>query len=93
MTPSTRRRRRAGAGQILGPRYITVLSGRTQGICGSPNDAYNQWRNTIVDYTYWGISKAIDRLPALSGIASVAHLETGDVYLAGFWKCRIIGFP
>ncbi|KAK3389079.1 heterokaryon incompatibility protein-domain-containing protein [Sordaria brevicollis] len=44
------------------------------------------WADVVHEYTSRELSSASDRLRALSAIARVFQLETGNRYLAGLWK-------
>ncbi|KAK8112485.1 hypothetical protein PG984_013011 [Apiospora sp. TS-2023a] len=51
-----------------------------------------EWRELIVtNYTRRGLTVPSDRLPALSGIASIIGKSSRDQYLAGIWPRDIIG--
>ncbi|VUC24478.1 unnamed protein product [Clonostachys rosea] len=48
-------------------------------------------RNSIVkNYMRCLLTKESDRLPALAGIATLFHQATGDEYIAGLWKFRLL---
>jgi hypothetical protein len=52
----------------------------------SDSDTYNWWRNAVVQpYSALQLTKPMDRLPALSGLAAVVRHKTRDIYLAGIW--------
>ncbi|KAK7425322.1 hypothetical protein QQZ08_008219 [Neonectria magnoliae] len=44
------------------------------------------WQRTVTQYTKLGLTKADDKLPALSGCAKDIGRLTGDRYLAGIWR-------
>jgi hypothetical protein len=54
---------------------------------GSIEDAQDTWRKSIVPkYSRLSLTKATDRLPALSGIAKLVHTRYPEnTYLAGLW--------
>lgn len=72
----------------MGPqnRRIEAVYRKPFTVIDSAQDMYNDWRQTIIEYTRRGLTKPSDKLPALSGIASKVAKSTGDVYLAGLWK-------
>ena len=47
---------------------------------------YNAWYDLLMLYGRCGLTKAGDILPAMSGIAKLASIATGDQYLAGLWR-------
>lgn len=47
---------------------------------------YLEWYNMVHKYTQRDLTKAEDKLPALSGLASVFARRTGDRYVAGLWE-------
>ncbi len=47
---------------------------------------YNYWRETLRVYTGCGLTKAEDKLVAISGLAKKVQSYLGDEYLAGLWK-------
>lgn len=48
---------------------------------------YRQWRLKIVSsYAYHNLTRSLDRLPALSGVAEVFKAKLEDDYLAGLWQ-------
>ncbi|KAF5012675.1 hypothetical protein FDECE_1306 [Fusarium decemcellulare] len=62
-----------------------------------PNDqtqlaaTYNHWREVIVPgFTKGLLTNPMDKLPALSGVASRFQEMTGDQYVAGLWKNDIL---
>ncbi len=48
------------------------------------------WHRLIEDYSALDMTFEKDKLPALSGVASRRHLETGYDYLAGLWKQTLV---
>jgi hypothetical protein len=64
------------------PEVITVLSWTTVPI----NVTANNWVKIVRGYTACSLTFEDDKLPALSGLASVYADETHDQYLAGLWK-------
>ncbi|OCK85850.1 HET-domain-containing protein [Lepidopterella palustris CBS 459.81] len=48
-----------------------------------------EWAPLIEDYTRRGITNDTDKLPALSGIARIIHLNTGFHYHAGLWQSPV----
>lgn len=49
-------------------------------------DILAQWKYVIEEYSFLDITKKSDRLPALSGIATLFAPHLGGEYLAGLWK-------
>ena len=47
---------------------------------------YEEWRRLISEFTRKRLTKTLDRLPALSGIAANLLARTQDAYLAGIWR-------
>ena len=73
---------------------VTKTAGIEKSICGisgqSPGDTkdtnYFDWYETVKEYTSRHITKTVDRLPALAGLAKAVSEATGDEYLAGIWQ-------
>ncbi|KAF4454439.1 hypothetical protein F53441_3066 [Fusarium austroafricanum] len=53
-------------------------------------DVYDQWINLIKAYSKCGFTCPDDRLVAMAGIAEMFKNNTGDEYLAGLWKSRLV---
>ncbi|KAF8851777.1 HET-domain-containing protein [Acephala macrosclerotiorum] len=53
-------------------------------------DAYLFWHGQVVEYTRRRLTCAPDKLPAISGIASVLHRVTGSEYIAGVWTRNLV---
>jgi hypothetical protein len=52
---------------------------------------YEEWRNTVVpNYAYRSLTKASDKLPAISGVAGAFRSKLDDEYLAGLWRKDLI---
>ncbi|KAE9374338.1 hypothetical protein N431DRAFT_335373, partial [Stipitochalara longipes BDJ] len=51
---------------------------------------FRLWLKVISDYTSRYLTNEGDKLPALSGIAKVINTHTGDQYLAGLWRHKIL---
>jgi heterokaryon incompatibility protein (HET) len=47
------------------------------------------WYGIIEDYTTRKLTKGMDKLPALSGLASEAQKQLGASYLAGLWSDKL----
>ncbi|KAE8448134.1 hypothetical protein EG329_009738 [Mollisiaceae sp. DMI_Dod_QoI] len=47
------------------------------------------WLQIVQIYSAANLTFGKDKLPALSGIASLGHNETGDQYLAGLWRRQV----
>lgn len=52
----------------------------------SPFGLYFLWYDLVRSYSQRSLTKGIDRLPALAGLARHFQLRTGDSYCAGLWK-------
>ncbi|EGS19885.1 putative chromosome transmission fidelity protein [Thermochaetoides thermophila DSM 1495] len=52
----------------------------------SPDVASNFWHVTVSDYTLLRLTYSSDKLPAISGIATVIQRKTNWHYLAGLWR-------
>ena len=48
------------------------------------------WDMVVATYTQCALTKASDKLPALSGIAMLFHQATHDRYVAGLWMSHIL---
>jgi hypothetical protein len=48
------------------------------------------WRDIVELYSSAKLTNGTDRLAALSGIAQRQHEITGDEYVAGMWKKRLV---
>ena len=53
-------------------------------------DPTETWFRLIVAYTSCNLTKESDKLPALSGLASRLHELTGDHYIAGMWRSKLL---
>jgi hypothetical protein len=53
-------------------------------------DVYDQWSHLVKEYSQCALTCPDDRLIAMSGIAEMFKKHTGDEYLAGLWKSRLI---
>jgi hypothetical protein len=68
--------------------------------CGIPDNLMNPlirpetkswpWRDIVELYSSAKLTNGTDKLPALSGIAQRQHEITGDEYVAGMWKKRLV---
>ena len=67
---------------------ICKITGRSPGEITDTN--YFDWYETVKGYTRRSITKPVDRLPALAGLAKALAERTGDEYLAGIWKQGLI---
>lgn len=57
----------------------------------SPRAVYRYWQNIVAsDYSKRELTQGQDKLPALSGIASVVSKQTGSDYVAGLWADNLI---
>jgi Heterokaryon incompatibility protein (HET) len=48
------------------------------------------WIDLVESYTRCALTKNDDKLPALSGLAHLFHDATGDDYLSGLWRSRLV---
>lgn len=53
-------------------------------------DAYEQWSHLVKEYSKCALTYRDDRLIAMSGIAEMYKKYTGDEYLAGLWRSRLV---
>ncbi|KAE9364179.1 HET-domain-containing protein, partial [Stipitochalara longipes BDJ] len=59
-------------------------------VSNTTNNAIVFWRKIIEKYSKTDLTFEVDRLVAISAIASLVALETRDEYLAGLWKEQLI---
>lgn len=52
--------------------------------------AFGQWRDIVNEFSQRRLSHGTDKLPALSGIATVIQEKTGSSYVAGLWESNLI---
>ena len=52
--------------------------------------AYSFWEDAVSDYSHRTLSFETDRLPAISAAASIVAKATGDRYLAGLWRDKLV---
>lgn len=50
---------------------------------------HQEWCFAVMDYTHRGMTKASDRLVAISGIADAVKTKTQNRYLAGLWSDQL----
>jgi hypothetical protein len=55
-------------------------------ICGKTAQLKSTWHEIVYLYSVAELTYDKDKLPALSGIARMAHDESPDQYLAGMWR-------
>ncbi|KAG5808772.1 hypothetical protein H9Q74_004450 [Fusarium xylarioides] len=53
-------------------------------------DVYQQWMNLVKTYSKCSLTCPDDRLMAMAGIAEMFKKNSGDEYLAGLWRSRIV---
>ncbi|KAG9496171.1 hypothetical protein J7337_012752 [Fusarium musae] len=53
-------------------------------------DVYQQWMNLVKTYSKCSLTSPDDRLMAMAGIAEMFKKNSGDEYLAGLWRSRIV---
>ncbi|KAI0194773.1 heterokaryon incompatibility protein [Xylaria flabelliformis] len=51
---------------------------------------FNLWQNVVQRYSQCALTYPSDKLFAIAGIAQLFHDATGDEYVAGLWKSRLI---
>src|SRR5205814_1278615 len=51
---------------------------------------YDNWHGIISDHSARSLTKELDRLPAISGLAEEVARATGSTYVAGFWKDQLM---
>ncbi|KAH8753664.1 heterokaryon incompatibility protein-domain-containing protein [Hyaloscypha finlandica] len=54
------------------------------------SDIQQHWYNLVEQYSYRSLTFSCDKLPAVAGIAAVAHQKFGCRYLAGLWEKTLI---
>ena len=52
----------------------------------TPRRISNYWFTIVQDYSMRGLTKSVDKLPALSGLARVFGDALKNDYLAGLWR-------
>jgi hypothetical protein len=80
--------------QLLPPPRLPL---KTESSCGTnerpfldKGEAYSFWRDAVGAFAGRDLTYATDRLPAISALASIVQVATGDQYLAGIWKGDLI---
>ncbi|KAK3995016.1 heterokaryon incompatibility protein-domain-containing protein [Cladorrhinum sp. PSN332] len=59
----------------------------TIGLSPAPElDAFSMWGNLVQNYSSLGLTFVKDKLPALSGLATVVQKHINSQYLAGMWR-------
>ncbi|KEY64806.1 hypothetical protein S7711_10144 [Stachybotrys chartarum IBT 7711] len=53
-------------------------------------ESYGIWKTLIEEYGPMELTKAADKLPAISGLTRAVQRQVGDKYLAGLWKKTLI---
>ncbi|KAL2072773.1 hypothetical protein VTL71DRAFT_12116 [Oculimacula yallundae] len=53
-------------------------------------DTYSVWKDIVEEYSSLALTKESDRLPALSGLASLFLQKLGSLYLAGIWEDDLV---
>ncbi len=66
-------------GEVLGGRGLTLKPDQRESI-------YRYWKDTVRAYTRCDLTKAEDKLVAISGLARRVQSLLGDEYSAGLWK-------
>ncbi|KAK1637742.1 heterokaryon incompatibility protein [Colletotrichum phormii] len=56
----------------------------------NPQVAFGQWRDLVSEFLQRQHTFCSDRLPAMSGLATVFQQKTGSSYVAGLWKDNLI---
>ncbi|SPO07014.1 related to protein TOL [Cephalotrichum gorgonifer] len=57
---------------------------------GQTADGFQTWRNLVVQYSLKDITRRTDRLPGISGIASIWPGDEKGLYLAGIWTGDVV---
>lgn len=55
-----------------------------------PMSVYSLWRDLVKSYSQCALTKPADKLPAFAGLAKLFQQATGDEYLAGLWRSRLL---
>lgn len=53
-------------------------------------NVYSQWNHLVKNYSRCALTRPDDRLIAMSGIAAMFKKNSGDEYLAGLWRSRLV---
>lgn len=53
-------------------------------------EAFKQWNHLLQTYSACKLTNTDDRLTAMSGVAALFSTHTGDEYLAGLWRSRLV---
>jgi hypothetical protein len=53
--------------------------------CNTLGEIYLSWRTTVEEYSSRELTRASDKLPALSGLAHMVQASIGSQYVAGLW--------
>lgn len=56
----------------------------------SPRAVFSNWQRMVGEYTPRLLTRAMDRLPAVAGLAAYVHETTASDYLAGLWRDNLI---
>lgn len=75
------------------PSPLTYCNGKPHGDMATTElmlQARRAWREVVGDYSSRKLTRADDKLPAISGIASRLAAKSGLRYVAGLWKENII---
>jgi len=56
----------------------------------SPERLYNFWGSIIRNYGRYGLTRASDKLVAISGVARFLKARTSDHYILGVWRKNLI---
>ncbi|KAH6959432.1 heterokaryon incompatibility protein-domain-containing protein [Fusarium avenaceum] len=76
-----------GAGDLI-PGFAAIFRDiRTGGLLS--DDFVSEWYHFLTQYSHQNFSFVSDRLPALSGIASIIQHRTQQKYVAGMWESAI----
>ena len=84
---STRRDQKERFPHHLSPRITTsTING---GAILQSYDAWNSWLSIVREYNLRSLTKSKDKLCAISKIAELYHLKTGDQYCVGPWRSHL----
>jgi hypothetical protein len=75
-------------GEASGCEFTTYLEPGKLSVLSSPKGrgVHSQWYSLVCDYTERELTYISDRLPAMSGVASIIQNAISSDYLAGLWR-------
>jgi hypothetical protein len=75
---------------VDGQRRLKKISAQTQRDLKWKEQMYLGWQAFSKAYTRCGLTKDNDKLVAINGVQEMVSRLTGDVFIAGLWRSRII---